>query len=244
MKIHALLLIVLMICVSPAAADTYVKQQTHRDAYYYGGIVTPEENQTVEIWIGDNKMAYIEPRQLIIVNLAANSLIFANRSESTYAETTLPLQWTNLLEEEAAARVLMFQRHGTLEETAETGMFQGKTCKCYKFTSWIPYQDVKYDEREGKIWISTDAPFSDSAYERTRVHFLELQNYVDEYVTEAAGVKGFPLYQETEVYMKGFSVKSYEKVVEISEKEPPEGLYSVPFGFRKKDRLSIQDVSG
>jgi hypothetical protein len=44
--------------------------------------------------------------------------------------------------------------------------------------------------------------------------------------------------------MKGFSVDSYEKVVEITEKDPPEDVYSVPTGFNKKDKLSLEDIRG
>jgi hypothetical protein len=234
----------LIICAPCVVADTYVKQLTHTDEFYYGGVVTPEESETEEMWIGENKMTFMNPNHLIIVNLEANSLIFANRTDSTYAETTLPLEWPNLLDEQAAARVMMFPRTGTLIETAETKTLHGKTCKCYEFASWIPYQGAKYDEREGKIWITTDAPFDASAYDSVREHFLMLQNYNEDYIREAVKVKGFPLLQESEIYMKGFSVNSYEKVVEITEKEPPADVYSVPQGFRKKDRLSMQDIRG
>jgi hypothetical protein len=44
--------------------------------------------------------------------------------------------------------------------------------------------------------------------------------------------------------MKGFTVNSYEKVVEITEKEPPSDVYSAPPGFSKKDKLSMQDIQG
>jgi hypothetical protein len=233
-----------MMCAPGVFADTYVKQQTHTDEFYYGGVVTPEENATAEMWIGEDKMTFMDPNHLIIVDLDANLLIFANRTDSTYAETTLPLEWPNLLDEQAAARVMMFPRSGTITETDEAKTLNGKTCKCYEFTSWIPYQGAKYDEREGKIWFTTDAPFDASAYDRIREHLFKLQNYNEEFLAEAMKVKGFPLFQESEVYMKGFSVNSYEKVVEITEKEPPADVYSVPPGFSKKDRLSLDDIRG
>ncbi len=196
----------------------------------------------VEMWIGDDKMAYIEDNQYIVVDLEKNKLIFANRRDSTYAETTLPLEWPNLLDEQTAARVQMFPRHGTINETGEIKTFNSKKCKCYEFATWIPYQGVKYNERDSKIWITEDAPFDASAYDRILEHLLKLQNYNEEFVAEALKIKGFPIYQESAVYMKGFSVNSYEKVVEISVKEPPRDVYSAPTGFRKKDRLSMQDI--
>jgi hypothetical protein len=243
-KTLTLLTVVLMICVSVAFADTYVKQQTHTDSYYYGGIVTPEENATVEMWIGDQKMAFIEDNRLIVIDLEKNSLIFANRLDSTYAETTLPLEWPRLLDEQAAARVQMFPRHGTISEIPETKTFNDKECKCYELSSWIPYQGIKYNETVSKLWITTDAPFDASAYDEIMEHLLKLQNYNEEFVTNAVKIKGFPLHQESEIFMKGFSVNSFEKVIEITEKEPPADVYSAPPGFSKKDRLSLEDIRG
>ena len=244
MKTLIVITLVLIISVSPAVADTYVKQQTHTDSYYYGGTVTPEENETVEMWIGDKKMAFIQENRHIVIDLEKNTLIFANKIDSSYAETILPLEWPNLLDEQAAAQVQMYPRTGTIEGTPETQEFNEKVCKCYNMTTWIPYQGIKYNERESKIWITTDTPFDASAYDEINEHLLKLQNFNAEFVTEAVKVKGFPLHQETEVFMKGFSINSYEKVVEITEKEPPPDVYSAPPGFSKKDRLSMQDIRG
>ncbi|MFH1756013.1 MAG: hypothetical protein ABIA59_09945, partial [Candidatus Latescibacterota bacterium] len=135
MKTLALIGLALIVSAAPAVADTYVKQQTHTDSYYYGGMVTPEENETVEMWIGDKKMAFIQQARLIIIDLEKNTLIFANKTDSTYAETTLPMEWPNLLDEQAAARVQMFPRTGTISGTAQTQNFNKKVCKCYDMAS-------------------------------------------------------------------------------------------------------------
>lgn len=244
MKTLFLIAFVLIIAAAPAFADTYVKQETHTDSYYYGGMVTPEENETVEMWIGDKKMAFSSGNNHIVIDLEKNILIFANKIDSCYAETTLPLEWPNLLDEQTAAQVQMYPRTGTIEETTETREHNNKMCKCYNMTTWIPYQGIKYNERESKLWVTTDAPFDASAYDEILEHLLKLQNFNEEFVAQASKVKGFPLHQETLIFMKGFSVNEYEKVVEITEKEPPPDIYSAPPGFSKKDRLSMQDIQG
>jgi hypothetical protein len=243
-KTLILITLVLFISVAPAVADTYVKQETHTDSYYYGGTVTPEENETTEIWLTDKKMAFTGGNRHIVIDLEKNILIFANMIDSSYAETTLPMEWPNLLDEQAAARVQMFPTDGTIEETSETQEFNDKMCKCYSMSSWIPYEGVKYNERDTKLWVTTDAPFDASAYDDVLKHLLKLQNFNDEFASVAAKVKGFPLHQESVIIMKGFTVNSYEKVVEITEKEPPSDVYSAPPGFSKKDKLSMQDIQG
>jgi len=45
-------------------------------------------------------------------------------------------------------------------------------------------------------------------------------------------------------FIKGFSVKTTEEVVEILEEDPDPGVYGVPEGFTKKEKLTIQDIRG
>jgi len=57
-------------------------------------------------------------------------------------------------------------------------------------------------------------------------------------------MKGFPVSTDAKIYMKGFSLNSYDRVIEAQEKTPPPGTYLVPEGFSKKDELTMQDLRG
>lgn len=49
---------------------------------------------------------------------------------------------------------------------------------------------------------------------------------------------------ETEIIIKGFTVSSTDEIIEMAEKDPPAGVYSIPQGFTKKDQLTREDLQG
>lgn len=55
---------------------------------------------------------------------------------------------------------------------------------------------------------------------------------------------GYPLKMETEIIIKGFTVSSTDEIIEMAEKDPPAGVYSIPQGFTKKDQLTREDLQG
>ena len=55
-------------------------------------------------------------------------------------------------------------------------------------------------------------------------------------------IKGFWISSETTMEMMGAKIRTTSEVVEISKKTPPAGVYSVPAGYTKQDKLSMQDM--
>lgn len=244
MKILVVFLVLTSMVIPAAWADICVKEKIHTNDYYFGGQVSPEENRTRETWIGDKKMAVVNERRIIVFNLNDNVMFFINRDDSTYAETSLPMEWINLCDTVTAARVNMFPTDGVFEETGNTKKIDGKECKEYFMHSWIPYQGAKYNERESKIWATADVPFDADVYADLNQHSLKLQNFGDEFRAKLSGLRGLPLAVESENILKGASYTSSEKVVEIKKADPPEGIYGPPAGFTKKEKLNMGDLQG
>ncbi|KPJ59228.1 MAG: hypothetical protein AMJ46_12050 [Latescibacteria bacterium DG_63] len=244
MKSVILILTALFIGVPLANADVYLRHEVHTDGYYYGGENTPPRDRTYEVWIGEKKMAVLYEHRTIIFDLNRNMLTFINVDDSTYAETTLPLDWSNLLSEEEAARVRMFQTVGIVGETEETMEIDGRECEAYELTTWIPYEGSRYNETDTNGWLTADLPFDVETYEELEVHNLRLQNMKEELLEEVTKKRGYPIALEDKTYVKGFSVRTTNDVVEIAEKDAPAGVYSAPEGFTKKEKLSLGDLMG
>ncbi len=244
MKILMFFLIFLFVSASLANADYCIKEQSHTDGYYYGGEVTPPVDRETETWIGDKKLAYLGESRIIIYDLNDNILVFINKDDSTYAETTLPLEWQNLCDEQAAARIQMFPYSGTIEETGETKKIENRTCKEYAVSTWIPYQGTRYYETDSKYWMTTDVPFDVDTYDQIMEHIFKLRNYGEELRAELGKLSGLLLVRESETILKGYSYKSTDKVIEISAGDPPTDVYSPPAGFTKKEKLTLEDLRG
>lgn len=235
-------LAVVCIAASAASADTCIRRHRHTDEYYYGGSVTPAEDRNSEIWIEGKKVAFVEERASIIVDLDRQVLVFVNRTDSIYTETGLPLDWASLLAEPDLGRVMMFQITGEVEKTDETKKIDGKKCSRTAFTTWIPYDGGRYNETVIESWMTEDVPFDLETYEAATLHYLAFQNYHEEMLAEAEKFKGVPVRIEFERYIKGFGVKSVETVTGITEEEPPYDVYAPPEGFTKRDKLTLADL--
>ena len=244
MKILGYLLAVLFICVvtAPAGADICVKQKRHMDEYYYGGMVTPEDNSEREVWFGDKRMAMYSPNSIVIIDLGKGILLFANTRDSSYVETPLPFDWKNVLDEDTAGMLARYRTEGTVKETGETRKIQGRKCVLYEVETWIEDGGMKFNHRDERVWMTTDLPIDWETYDKINASGLVLQNYDAALVEAFSSITGVALETDADVYQQGFSVKSIEKVVEIIEKTPDKDVYSLPSWFTKKDQLTMADL--
>jgi hypothetical protein len=55
-------------------------------------------------------------------------------------------------------------------------------------------------------------------------------------------IEGFQVANEMTMEMMGNKINTTTEVVEIAKKTPPAGVYSVPAGYTKNDKLSMQDA--
>lgn len=242
MKLFVSCLLILILASSTAVADTYIRHKVHTDGYYYGGQVTDPEEREYEVWIGKDLISYKHDRRMIILDLKNDMLTFINLQDSSYAETALPIVWEDLLDEEAVGRALQFRTEGVITDTGKTKTIDGRECRCYEINSWIPYEGTKYNERDTRIWVTTDMPFDMDAFMKTNLHYQQLQRYNETFLEELKNIKGYEVASESKLYIKGFAVNETEEIIEISEKEAPAEAYSAPEGFTKKEKLTIQDL--
>ena len=223
-------------------ADVYIKQKLHTDPYYYGGVTRPANDSVTEIWIGEKKMVSITRNRITIIDTENNQAFIINKNNKTYAKTDLPISISKLVPENLAAYLKSFQYIGTVKETGETKKIGKFKCNRYKVNSYLLYEGSKANETDSLIWVASEAPFDLKKYAYMRTNLQKLRNFSDNFITELKKIQGFSIASETLFYPKGFSVKSTAEVIEMSVKDPPEGIYSVPDGYTIKEKLTIQDL--
>jgi len=228
----------------PSAADTCVKIQSHTDEYYYGGETNPALDRTTEVWYGKDKVAFVTGTQRFVIDVGAGTLTFVEMRDSSYAVAALPFDWSKLAGKETLGFLTRYVRRGEVRESPETKTIGGWKCRRYDVTSWIDVEDGRYDEREEKVWVSKDVPIDWDLQRRTSRDALKLANYDDALIDALVKIEGLSVEVETKAYVRGFSVSSFEKVVDAAEKAPPAGLYEAPAGFRRKTALTLQDING
>ena len=114
MRTTATVLLILFVACSAADADVRVRHHAHTDGYYYGGTTTSAEDLEYEVWMGDGMLSYIRGQRKLIFDREAQLLTYVNMSDSTYIETAVPFEWSDLIVEEEYERLMRFQTTGEM----------------------------------------------------------------------------------------------------------------------------------
>jgi hypothetical protein len=237
-----------------ANADVYIKIKTHTDSYYDSGVIMPAEDSIEEMWIGDEKIVFITGRGLLhflpsenqteIYDLENNLVSIIFPKKKIYAQSPLPLDMSKLLTSQYYSRLQRFKIKGIVKKTDETKKVGEWNCKKYELETWIMYEGIRPVEKYISIWMTTEVPFDLDMYGKAAANERKLRDlrYDDDLLSEWNKIKGCQIALEMTSYYRGVARRYYEEVVEISEKNPPDGIYSVPPGYTKKERLSGQDL--
>lgn len=227
-----------------ANADVYIKIKTHTDSRYDLGEIIPAEDSIEEILIGERKIVFISENPTKIYDLENNLVSIIFPKKKIYAQSPLPLDRSKLLTDQYYSQLQMFKIKGIVRETDETKKIGKWNCKKYELETWIMYEGNRVVEKYISLWMTTEVPFDLDMYGKAAANERKLRDlrYDDDLLSEWNKIKGCQIALEMTSYYRGVARRYYEEVVEISEKNPPEGIYSVPPGYTRKERLSRQDL--
>jgi hypothetical protein len=237
---------ILMVSVTMAAAfvygDVYIKQKLHTDAYYYSGVNHPAEDSIEESWLGGLKIVFISGSSMTIIDKEKSRALIIDKKGKTYVETTLPIDLSKLAPEPVAPIIREIRFKGTVKETGKTRTIGNWRCKEYAINTYGESRGERNNELDTTLWAAANLPFDMDKYRDLFFDLYRLKNYSDELIEEMKKIDGFRIAAQSFFYPKGFSVKITTEVVEISEKEPPAGIYTLPEGCVKKEKFSIEEL--
>ncbi len=221
-------------------AETCITTREHTDASYHHGTVDPATDSEREVWVGDGRMASIGEDYHLIFDFEGNKLTIIQFRDTSYVEAELPLDMTKIVAPEMVQRLAMFPTTGEVKPLDKKKDIGGRECVCYMVGSWIDYMGTRFRETERTSWVTTDLPFDISLLEPYYDAVFRMNNFSDEYLEARKAVKGLEILSESIQYSEGQANKSTAEVLKIEEKDPPEGVYSIPEGFVKKDFLTLR----
>jgi hypothetical protein len=240
MKKTALILSLILVFSSFAAADIYVKTKTHNDAFSAMGQNRPATDTISEQWIGDDQFATISDKSASIIDLKKNTYVMINHKSKTYIEGSLPFDLTKFLPAQAMAMAGMMKMTVTVTPTGAKKTIGQWACDEYDVTTSIMGMTIKT-----KVYAAKNVPFDLNAYREKFAATLMKGTSVgidDAAVKEMMKVDGFQIASETTSEMMGAKMHQTTEVLEIAKKAAPAGIYSVPAGYTKQATLSMQDM--
>ena len=243
MKTFITVFFMLMVLCITSYGAVYVKGNHHFDSYYSYGTINPESDQVNQWWFDKGKVSFITPGWRLTLDKQEKRIIVVNRREKNYTEIPLPVEPSSHLE--SFIDILKdYQLDGTITAMGEKETVNQKVCDSYKVSEWIIYQKNRFYDRDRTVKITSDVPFDwrllEELHQWVRSYFSPQKSYL----SHLEKLKGF-VWASREVQInKGKEIKWSFRVVEISSKEAPGDTFTIPKDYKKKDKLSRDDIIG
>lgn len=218
------------LAAGPAAADTLLTLQGHRDAFQFQGQQQPAEDTAITLWMGKDRIRRDDGKTAAILQSGKNRLILINHPSKTYTVVSLPIDFDAILPPEAKKYADMMRMKATVTLTDETKKIGAWNARRY---------DVEITNAMGlairtSLWASRDLPIDIDRFKALSLALAGLQPGGTEAVEDLAKVDGFPVLQEISFDMAGQVVASSEKLLSVEERDAPAGTYDPPAGYTEQ----------
>jgi hypothetical protein len=223
-----------------AAEDIYIKTQNHTDAISVGEQKQPASDTFSEQWIGNGEVAIINPENTIILHTRRKVIDLIYSKTKVYVEATLPLDFIGLLPPEIAPLMQSMKLSIAVSPAGKTITLKEKPCRQYSVT--ITGNDAPVIKM--KVYATTDISFDLKNYVEVQSSLFKTQmiGFNATSKKELAKIRGLWMASETTAEVMGSTAHSTMEVIEIAKKSAPAGTYTVPSGYTRKEKLSLEDM--
>jgi hypothetical protein len=249
MKITRLLIFASLILVlafsGTVLADTFIKQASHTDGFQMQGQNMQARDDTVSMWLTENMACNTSSEGSMIIRSDKDMLYMVDHENKKYSEMPLSslgdmkkmmgldkmgAEEAKMMEQQMQGMMAMMQISGTVTPTEETKKIKDYNCKKY-------IGDIKMGMAGAKTdyWVSKDVKMNYDAFKTLNLAQMLFMPGADKLIEEMKKMDGFVVYAEGTMNMMGTNVKTTIDLLEIAEKDAPEGTYEVPEGYKKEE---------
>jgi hypothetical protein len=231
---------ILLVVGTALQADLYIKSKMHSDAMSMMGRNIPARDTVSEQWMGDDVFASVMGDTTTIMDFKKNKFFMVYNGDKTYVEADLPLDMTKLMPAQMQQMAGMMKASVSVAANGQTKTIGQWNCHGYDATISMMGMDMKES-----LWATKDVSAAVLKYLKDAYpNVLKAQNmFFDEAaIKEFLKVDGLVVSTEINGAMAGQKTHSTMDVVEVGQKTPPAGLYTVPAGYTKSDTLSMKGM--
>ena len=236
----------LLLLSADAFADTYMKHIRQTDPFTMMGQSQPGKSETIEIWLGDKAARTDnEDATSTLVVFADEKLFIIKHAERSYVEMPLniekiidkvgPEEQDNQQKDDKTAAMrkmmsAMMQFKVNLQDTGEQQKIGDWQARKYIMTTTT---GMGTNTRE--IWATEDLQADMTAYWQAVNGMRAGQSGYAEMMQEMAKIRGVVVKTVNRTQAMGVEVKSIDKLVEFTTQAAPEGTYTIPAGYSKRE---------
>ena len=250
MKKIALIVILILFVSIFLGADVYTKSVERVKAFELMGKKQPETLQMKDRWYGKNKYAEIGKDFNMIIDLDKEKMFLVVHEAKVYFEVPTNLDGNNLLDfvmmlspkvAEVVKSIKITDAKVSLE--GETKKIANWECTASEFEMifMIPAMNMM-PKFKMRMWITQDLPkeYEDHSdmgalFMKHVMGTLNIDEKSQKEMAKLEDVEGFQIAAEISLEIFGSQINVESQTLEVMEKSPPPGIYSVPKGYTKKD---------
>jgi hypothetical protein len=192
------------------------------------------------LWIGDGVYANVQDKQVTIVNSKKKIMYIVYNDKKTYVEMKLPLDIKKYLPSGAGAEMakkMLNSMTAKVTANGKTGKVGNWNTKGY--TVVMTMNMGMPVTMTMNIEASTDVPFD---WKKLSTEYMESMmmstgSMSSKVVNEMKKIKGYTVKMDSSMKIMGMNIKSVMRVLEITKKDAPKGIHTVPAGYKKIEKL-------
>lgn len=238
--------VALLALSAPTAADTFIKQSAHTDAFAVMGQEQPAKDDTTITWLAEDKAYMLSgDNKAFILRADKGIMYFIDHAAQTYSEMPLEAlgdvkKMAGIEDDEEAAQAaemmqglasgMMASMKVTVTPTDEEKKVGDWNTKKYVVEMKMPMGSLT-----SEIWASKDIKLDYDLFRTISNSFMAMMPGFQNTLKEMEKIEGVSVLSVTETNMMGARVKSTTELLECSEKEAPDGTFDLPEGYKKVD---------
>jgi len=222
----------------------YCRSITRETDYFLGFEGESRFLAMEEGWHAANQVALIERGRTFILDKKKNRFLFINRNRRTYLEVAIPVDRTAVFSPELSRFFEERKRTGQVEPLGETQQILGRVCHGFRLVEWSAYGDEQADRGENIVWTTSQVPFKVALFDEVLVNMRLLVSNKDEALLQEMQrrMKGYQMGIDQVVGRFPWTKRYAMRVVEMTEKRAPAGIFDVPADYARLEHLDVANL--
>jgi hypothetical protein len=228
-------------------ADTFLKYKKTTDSYTVGENTVPADTAIATAWIGGKQACFDDGEgHRSILTFASKILTILDLQDKTYATVKLDSIQSMInsaidenAEDAASAAAMKSMMQGMMGAMMKGSMTVNKTAEQQKIGAW---QCTKYlvdikvvmGSTSSEMWLTDQIKIDPASFNMMKNGLMALLPGFSDIKKEFEKIKGIPVKTISKAQAMNTTVKSTELLLENTEKAAPQGIYSIPKGFKEK----------
>ena len=222
------------------------------ESYRYAKVV-PEMNVRYQWWFETDRVAvktsgwqlhFMDTDFQLILNRKTKRLTIVNLKEKTFVIADLEKKPLVYAPDNYMAGLSNVFYHASYQKSMsnEHKKLLNRNAEQYDWHIKLKEGTLKARERIRRVWVSTELPFDPQLYNDALRWIRTFANLHTDYFKKLSEMKGFVMKSEETIYSRGSKKHWRFTVKKISKQPAPATVFSIPEGFKIKEKLSDNDL--